>query len=60
MIAFIDDQRIVYGVESICRVLLIAPSTYYHRMACQADLAKASARQQRDIELCPEIRRVWD
>jgi putative transposase len=30
MIAFIDDQRVVYGVESICRVLPIAPSTYYH------------------------------
>ena len=26
MIAFIEDQRIVYGVESICRVLPIAPS----------------------------------
>jgi putative transposase len=26
MIAFIEDQRIVYGVESICKVLPIAPS----------------------------------
>lgn len=60
MIGFIDDQRAVYGVESICRVLPIAPSTYYHRLACLADPAKASARYQRDTELRPEIKRVWD
>jgi transposase-like protein len=28
MIAFIDDHRDTYGVEPICRVLPIAPSTY--------------------------------
>jgi hypothetical protein len=60
MIAFIEDQRVVYGVESICRVLPIAPSTFYHRLACRADPSKASARHQRDAELRPEIRRVWD
>ena len=33
MIAFIDDHRDAYGVEPICRVLPIAPSTYYeHRI----------------------------
>lgn len=44
MIAFIEDQRIVYGVESICRVLPIAPSTYYHRLSCLVDPSKASDR----------------
>ena len=29
MIAFIDDHRAAYGVEPICRVLPIAPSTYH-------------------------------
>jgi hypothetical protein len=29
MIAFIDDHREVYGVEPICKVLPIAPSTLY-------------------------------
>ena len=28
MIAFIDDQREAHGVEPICKVLPIAPSTY--------------------------------
>ncbi|MDT8329273.1 MAG: IS3 family transposase [Roseovarius sp.] len=60
MIGFIEDQRVVYGVESICRVLPIAPSTYYHRVACLADPSKASERHQRDAVLRPEIKRVWD
>jgi hypothetical protein len=29
MIAFIDGRREAYGVEPICRVLPIAPSTYH-------------------------------
>ena len=29
MKAFVDEHRAVYGVEPICRVLPIAPSTYY-------------------------------
>jgi putative transposase len=33
MKAFIDEHRDVYGVEPICRVLPIAPSTYYERAA---------------------------
>ena len=60
MIAFVDDHRNVHGVEPICRVLPIALSTYYHHLACRADPAKASARQQRDAVLRPAIQRVWD
>ena len=37
MIAFIDDHRGVYGVEPICRVLPIAPSTYHEHAARRAD-----------------------
>ena len=33
MIAFIDDHRQAYGVEPICRVLPIAPSTYHAHVA---------------------------
>jgi putative transposase len=60
MIGFIDDQRTVYGVESICRVLPITPSTYYAHLAVRADPAKASPRCQRDSELKPKIQQVWD
>ena len=37
MIAFVDNQRAVYGVEPICRVLPIAPSTYHEHAARRAD-----------------------
>ena len=33
MIAFIDDHRGAYGVEPICKVLPIAPSTYHAHAA---------------------------
>lgn len=36
MKAFIDEHRAVYGVEPICRVLPIAPATYYAHAMCQA------------------------
>ncbi len=37
MIAFIDDHRGAYGVEPICKVLPIAPSTYHAQAARRAD-----------------------
>lgn len=58
MIAFIDDQRASYGVEPICRVLPIAPSTYHAHVALRVDPVRASPRARRDIVLMEEIRRV--
>ena len=60
MKAFIDDHRAVHGVEPICRVLPIAPSTYRVHAACAVDPSQASARTQRDAILRPEITRVWE
>ena len=59
MIAFIDDHRQVHGVEPICRVLPIAPSTYHAHLAKRADPEKLSVRAKRDITLQPEIARVF-
>ncbi len=59
MIAFIDDHREVHGVEPICKVLPIAPSTYYDHVAKRADPEKLSARAKRDLALKPEIERVF-
>jgi transposase InsO family protein len=59
MKAFIDEHREVYGVEPICRVLPIAPSTYYEHAARKADPDRRSARERRDVELSQEIRRVF-
>jgi putative transposase len=60
MIAFIDEYRTVYGVEPICRVLPIAPSTYYAHAARRADPKRRPARARRDAALMIEIRRVYE
>ena len=60
MIAFIDDHREAYGVEPICRVLPIAPSTYHAHAARRADPGKLPARVRSDAALMVEIRRVFE
>jgi putative transposase len=60
MIAFIDEHRALHGVEPICRVLPIAPSTYHAHAARRADPGKLPARAQRDATLKSEIRRVYE
>jgi putative transposase len=60
MIAFIDDHRRVYGVEPICKVLPIAPSTYYAHAARRLDPGKLSRRAKRDEALKAQIRRVFE
>src|SRR5882757_5475125 len=60
MIAFIDDHRGAHGVEPICKVLPIAPSTYHAHVAKRRDPAKLSARARQDARLKIEVRRVFD
>ena len=60
MIAFIDDHRGAHGVEPICKVLPIAPSTYRAQAARRRDPGKLPARAKRDAALMPEIERVFD
>lgn len=60
MIAFIDAHRETYGVEPICKVLPIAPSTYHAHVARRADPGRQPARMRRDAVLRGEIRQVWE
>jgi transposase InsO family protein len=60
MIALIDDHRVTYGVEPICKVLPIAPSTYHDHVAKRHDPSKLSARAKRDAVLKVEVRRVFE
>jgi putative transposase len=60
MKAFIDDHRDVYGVEPICKVLPIAPSTYYRHAARQANPNLRSARAKQDESLGHQIRQIWE
>ena len=50
----------MHGVEPICKVLPIAPSTYFDHRAKQSDPAKLSARVRRDAALRPTISRVFE
>src|SRR5690554_3750920 len=59
MIAFIDKYRGNHGVEPICKLLPIAPSTYHDHVAKQRDPSRLSARAQRDIMLKPEVARIF-
>ena len=60
MISFIDEHRSVLGVEPICRLLPIAPSTYYEVVAKRTDVGRLSARARSDMVMKIEIRRVFN
>jgi transposase InsO family protein len=60
MIAFIDDHRDAHGVEPICRILSIAPSTYHDYAARRRDPDRLPPRARRDAVLRVQIRRVWE
>jgi len=60
MITFIDKYKAQYGVEPICKLLPIAPSTYYHHRKQRIDPELRSTRAKRDEYLKVEIYRVWD
>ena len=60
MIRFVDAYRDDHGVEPICRVLEIAPSTYHAHARRRSQPETASRRVRRDVELTQEIRRVFD
>ena len=52
-----DRHRQAYGVESICKVLQIAPSGYWRHVALRREPHKRCARVQRDEALMPHIRK---
>ena len=60
MIAFIDDHREAHGVEPICNVLPIAPSTYHAHVAKRVDPSRLSARARRHAALKDEVQRVFE
>jgi transposase InsO family protein len=60
MIRFVDAYRDDHGVEPICRILEIAPSTYHAHARRRSQPETAPPRVQHDVELMQEIRRVFD
>lgn len=60
MISFIDDHRSVFGVEPICKLLPIAPSTNYEVIAKRLDVDRLSVRARSDMAMKIEVRRMFD
>ncbi len=60
MIASIDDHRGAFGVGPICRVLGIAPSTYYAFKAVERDPDLASDRARQDQLDMAAIKQAFD
>lgn len=60
MTAFIERHREVFGVGPICRVLGIAPSTFYALKAIERDPELASARAKRDKSDETAIKSVFE
>jgi hypothetical protein len=59
VIAFMEAHVGDFGVEPICRVLQIAPSTWHEHARRKADPSRRPARARRDAELSVQIRRVF-
>ncbi|MTH80359.1 IS3 family transposase, partial [Paracoccus aestuariivivens] len=60
MIAFLDEQRGMFGVGPICRVLGIAPSRFYAIKAIERDPSLASDRARQDRLDMAAIKKVFD
>lgn len=60
MISFVDAYRNDHGVEPICKVLPIAPSTYYEHVARRREPERLPPRAKRDAELTGDIQRVFN
>jgi len=56
IVGFIDAHRHEFGVEPICRVLRMAPSTYYAALRRRAE---PSSRARRDAVLMPVLLALW-
>jgi putative transposase len=58
MVDFIEAHREKFGVEPLCAVLPIAPTTYYEQRARRRSPERRPPRVQRDEQLRPEVRRA--
>lgn len=56
IVGFIDEHRSEFGVEPICRVLQVAPSTYY---AAKRRIIEPSARALRDAVMTQILLTLW-
>jgi transposase InsO family protein len=60
MVSFIDENKETYGVEPMCSVLPIAPSTYHEHARRRREPERRPQRDKCDEKLRAEIGRVYE
>lgn len=60
MVRYIDDHKDRYGVEPMCQMLPIAPSTYYEYKARERDASRQPERYRTDEARKIEIERIYN
>lgn len=60
MVMFVDRYREEYGVEAICRVIPIAPATYYEQKRRKQNPLLVPKRIQSDEMLKQKIQTTWE
>ena len=59
MVDFIQSNKALYGVEAICKILPISPSTYYRQLDLTENPEKRSKRDLHDQHYADQIKRIW-
>lgn len=59
MVDFIQNNKVLYGVEAICKILPISPSTYYRQLDLTENPEKRSKRDLHDQYYAKQIKRIW-
>ena len=59
MVDFIHNNKELYGVEAICRILPIAPSTYYRTLDLADNPEHRAKRDLHDEHHAEQIKRIW-
>ncbi|WP_372388008.1 IS3-like element ISAba19 family transposase [Acinetobacter baumannii] len=59
MVDFIHNNKDRYGVEAICRILPIAPSTYYRTLDLTDNPEHRAKRDLHDEYHAEQIKRIW-
>lgn len=59
MVDFIHNNKELYGVDAICRILPIAPSTYYRTLDLADNPEHRAKRDLHDLHHAEQIKRIW-
>ena len=59
MVDFIHNNKDLYGVDAICRILPIAASTYYRTLDLCENPEHRAKRDLHDLHHAEQIKRIW-